>query len=142
MIQFTIILLLIAAVGYGGSGINYMVYCCDTCQDDGVEAVLDNKCCETHKHDHTTIPDHVQSAIEHKDHHSICGMKRISFDWNTTIALFLSLQPMVINLNFFSNYLISFSSNLFIQRTEYTGLSAPPLFYPRQYLSLLTVLLI
>lgn len=142
LIQYTIILLLIAAVGYSGSGINYMIYCCNTCQEDGVETVLDNKCCETHSHVHTAVSDQIQSVIEHKDHHSVCAMERVSFDWYAAVAFLVSLQPSVINLNFFSNYFISFSFGLFAQQTEYTAFSGPPLVSPRQYLTLLTVLLI
>lgn len=137
---YIMLLLLAVTVGYGGAGINYMIYCCSQCEELGTEVVSGNGCCETHHHEHP-----VQLAHEEQpgscSHDTACEMGRLSFDWNTSAVGHLVLQPVVLNLDFFS-YTASLLPFPVIKEFIHNRIFYPPLSDPRQYLSLLTVLLI
>lgn len=139
-LAYIIVLLLAVTVGYGGAGINYMIYCCSQCQELGPEVVSGNECCEMHHHEHLTQPAHEESTM-YCSHDIACEMGRLSFDWNTSGINHLVLQPMVLNLNLFANTL-SLLPLPIIKKFIHNWIFYPPLSDPRQYLSLLTVLLI
>ena len=163
-------------VFYGGAGINVISYCCKECRSAGIEALIDDKCCEIHHHNHDEAPAHAHkhstAQCHHKttvptnhegDHHSDnsnhasekccdsftdhsdrCNMERIDFDWSSqnTTESGIDISPNVYEL---------FSNNIFISSSAYLHFTCehntvmpngPPLGLPRDYLSLLTVLLI
>lgn len=153
-------------VFYGGAGVNIISYCCGDCRSAGIEALIHNKCCEIHQHNHkhhTAHNHHSEKAsCNHTtqnccdtNHHSCkscsnhssgscCSMERIDFDWNTqnTAEQEIDLSPIVFDL--LSNELFIYSNTLlpFISEANTVMPNGPPLACPRDYLSILTVLLI
>ena len=158
-------------VFYGGAGINVISYCCKDCRSAGIEALLNDKCCEIHNHSHEKSHEHTpsksccshtaqtkhtkndcydsnhsktyNSCIDHTASNS-CNMERIDFDWNSqnTACLKIYFSPNVYEL--FSD---SFSTNSLtdlplICENNAEMPNGPPLVCPRDYLSILTVLLI
>lgn len=47
------LVILASLIFYGGAGVNFVSYCCGVCEKEGVEALLEAKCCEIHGHDHS-----------------------------------------------------------------------------------------
>ena len=171
-------------VFYGGAGINVISYCCKECRSAGMEALLNEKCCEIHHHNHNTKEHnhnnnsstsfchiaHVKDDIchghdnpmhaegnccdsEHSDSQDLysehscddcCNMERIDFDWSTQNfdELMFDLSPIMLDL-FSDNLYISSSAHLLLTCENNTVMpNGPPLVLPRDYLSILTVLLI
>ena len=193
---FTYILSIFMAVlvFYGGAGINVISYCCKECRSAGIEALLNDKCCDIHHHNHTktnhkhesstSCRNHIAHAgdsqcmdssrhaenllhsgnsccntessccdSEHaKSHNSDtnhssgdnCNMERIDFDWSFQNAdeLKIDLSPDVHDL--FSTSLFNNTSAYlpFICENNTVMSNGPPLVLSRDYLSVLTVLLI
>ena len=142
-------------VFYGGAGVNIISYCCKECRSAGIEALVSDKCCEIHNHSHsqanhkhtssTSCCNHIAHA-EESQHSSddSCNIERIDFDWSSqnTDELEIDFSPNVHDL---------FSNNLFSNSPAHLSLicengtvmpNGPPLACPRDYLSILTVLLI
>lgn len=88
-------------------------------------------------HSHTC-----ESCVEHSSG-SCCNMERVSFDWSSQCysEQNIDLSPVVLDL--LSADILNISPTLLTQTDENTGLpNGPPLICPRDYLSILTVLLI
>ena len=142
--------LMATLVFYGGAGINVISYCCKDCRSVGIEVLLTDKCCEIHNHNHDSNNSHnhnfSMSSCSHAEHHSAdvcCNMERIDFDWNAqNIAkLDINISPDVYEL--FNNLFIDSSVHLpYICKSNAAMTNGPPLIIPRDYLSLITVLLI
>lgn len=140
---FVIILALL--VFYGGAGVNLVSYCCNDCETEGVEVLLDDKCCEIHEHSHlANAPSIMESAdqLSVLMHDNCCDIERVNFDWSRTPVQTLDLQPAVFDL--FYNNLFNLSLIPLLALTEKSSVMAngPPVLCPHIYLSLLTTLLI
>jgi hypothetical protein len=170
-VKYTLTIIMAALVFYGGAGINIISYCCNQCRSAGIEALLEDKCCEIHHHDHTHAADkhespagasspaqdgrtedrhhggthHTASCHYCTDHASgnCCNMERIHFDWNTqnTAKTNIDLSPVVFDL-LPSGILAVSAVNLLTCEAGTTMPDRPPLVRPRDYLTLLTLLLI
>ena len=140
-------------VFYGGAGVNIISYCCNDCRAAGIEALIHDKCCDIHHHNHDQDQDHNHESDSSKsccntlkDHSSDdnCNMERIDFDWNVQNAdeLKIELSPDVHNL-FSDSFLNNSYAYLPVMSEDNTVMpKGPPLVLPRDYLSILTVLLI
>ena len=165
-------------VFYGGAGVNVISYCCKDCRSAGIEALINDKCCEIHHHDHSKTHNHKHNSStsdcnhiahtedaccepsnsmhaednccesEHSESHSSlsdptedsCNLERIDFDWSTQNVdeLKINLSPTIHDL--FSTFS---SANIpYICENNTVMPNGPPLVLPRDYLSVLTVLLI
>lgn len=138
LLVYSLLVFLASLVFYGGSGVNLVSYCCDTCEDEGVEALLEDKCCDIHEHAHKPLFTHTSDL----GHTHGCDIERVSFDWNLTNAQILDLQPGVYDL-FLSDlpYTIQ-SPDSPVGNYAPEMMTGPPIVCPRAYLSLLTTLLI
>lgn len=141
-VTYLFVVFLAALVFYGGAGVNLVTYCCGDCRTEGVTALLEDKCCEIHEHEHpatagTDACCHTESEDEG------CDVERIYFDWNTIQSSLQNLQPVVIDLasSVFSNTL-SFVPDPFAKIYKEAEKEDPPILCPQIYLSLLTTLLI
>ena len=122
-----------ALVFYGGAGVNLVSYCCNLCRMEGIEAVAGDKCCDIHHHDHS---DHSSTDC--------CSFERISFDW---VAHNLSEQdidfsPFSMDVFMCDPLIVSNFNTISIGKKLAPALHGPPIVLPRDYLSILTVLLI
>ena len=125
--------MMVVLVFYGGAGINFISYCCNECQSKGIEVIQNNECCYIHHHHENTCDEY--SSDE-------CSLERINFDWSSYELSKQDLSP---------DYFTLFTCNLL--NDSYLGFNVsgdiitpaphrPPLVLPRDYLSVLTVLLI
>lgn len=126
---------------YGGGGINFISYCCGDCRTEGVEVLLEDKCCEVHGHDHQDVVDEVDSSCQ-ADESSCCDLLRVSFDWNKVCNQIIDLHPAVFDLLSFGTQRNSFIPDLDIRELIFLKQESPPILCPRIYLSLLNTLLI
>ena len=163
-----VIMLMAALFFYGGAGINLISYCCNLCRNAGIEAVLNDKCCDIHRHNHAThqiphlvsgccfseceahdidvtagvTPDRFPFYIDHAPD-NCCKMKRISFDLFSTNSSEHEISLTSVFSDFISFNLLDVTyldiSPVAIHTPEPHG---PPIALPRDYLSILTVLLI
>lgn len=138
-LTFLVVLFLVFIVSYGGSGVNIMVYCCGICQEKETQIEERDICCGKSGH---FLSDEVDSHICIREHSFPCGsVTRISFDWNFSVSFLPILAPGVIDLTFISD--IAALTPLFqTENLLMNHCSAPPLLYPRLYLSILNQLLI
>lgn len=83
-----------------GSGVNFVSYCCGVCEKEGVEALLEAKCCEIHGHDHSR--DKLANNTVECCGMNGCGIERVDFDWNSVNIQVPDLQPVVHDLLFSS----------------------------------------
>lgn len=135
--------LIAALVFYGGAGVNIISYCCDDCQTEGVEVVMDDKCCEVHGHSHEEGQAVVETADAscHPDERC-CDLKRVDFDWNRGHSFQVSLHPVQLDLFLPAMPDLSFVNLPVVSEITSVMPTGPPPLCPRSYLSLLTVLLI
>ena len=155
-------------VFYGGAGINIISYCCNDCRVEGIEVLKNDKCCDIHNHNHKNNHRHHQSdcAGSSCDHHTkadncdttfkncdfcynhshgnCCSMERINFDWSSQniTELDIDLSPIVLDL--LSTDIFNISPVYITMTGDKSPVASnrPPLICPRDYLSVLTVLLI
>ena len=138
LLVYTLLVFLASLVFYGGSGVNLVSYCCGHCEEEGVEALLEDKCCDIHEHAHKPLFTHA-SDFEHT--HG-CDIERVSFDWNSVNVQIPDLQPIAHDLCLFT---LSPILQIPFQWTDTQAnihTTGPPIICPRTYLSLLTTLLI
>jgi hypothetical protein len=152
---------LASLVLYGGAGLNVFRYCCDGCRLSGMTSMtgmaIAHSCCDNHsvtydceEHSFATnsCGEHegltpVDNCGHNSGSESCCSFERITFDWDMQSASKLLPDNAVsFSCLFFS------SSFLFGARLSYSSEAVavlpngPPLPCPRDYLALLTVLLI
>ena len=137
----SILLILILSISYGGSGFSYMTYCCNDCEAFGLSSVLNGKCCDTHHHHFEETEDGCINFY-HTDHDSFCDMERLPVNWLSEASSFPILQPVIIDLNLFFSHkqlypipLENMGQGMLCKQNQ-TPIS------PREYLSLLTILII
>lgn len=139
---YIFLVFLASLIFYGGAGVNFVSYCCGDCEEEGVEVLLESRCCEIHGHDH----DHdrevmVDDRIGCPNMHG-CGIERMDFDWNSANVYIPDLQPAVCDLFYLSAFNVSQRQISFINKYTSVMQTGPPVACPRTYLSLLTTLLI
>lgn len=134
-----VLVVLASLIFYGGAGVNFVSYCCGICEEEGVEALLEAKCCEIHR------PDQGREGLTGSDTDcysmNCCGIERIDFDWNAVNIQIPDLQPVVHDL-FFSSVFESLQIVSLFTNSYDIRVVGPPVTCPRVYLSLLTTLLI
>ena len=138
LVAYPLLVLLASLIFYGGAGVNFVSYCCVDCEDEGVEALLEDKCCDIHEHDHSSLFVHFTNDLRSHG----CDIERVSFDWNSTSVQLPDLQPLAFDL-FFSNIPGTLQAPvLWVNNHVSTLATGPPVIPPDAYLSLLTTLLI
>jgi len=142
MFTYLFTLLMAILVFYGGAGVNVVSFCCQDCRAAGMEVLTGDKCCEIHGHSHDQVMIEAATGSVSHSHDMCCDLKRVSFDWNHEQVSFDDLQPLVFDL--FTDQLpdISVVSLPFVSEIHTLMPTGPPLLPPRDYLSLLTTLLI
>lgn len=142
-VTYLFIVFLAALVFYGGAGVNLITYCCGDCRTEGVTALLDNKCCEIHEHQHCTDADkHLSTCCHPGEEDGCCDVEYVSFDWNVFHGVGFDLQPAAIDLMSLAVSNLSLIPVPFVDESGDIEQDSPPGIYPDTYLSLLTVLLI
>lgn len=139
-VTILLILMLAGLVFYGGAGVNIISYCCNHCRVAGIEAIIENQCCELHDHDHSVQKANQMLYVDGCT--TECGMERLYFDWTSVQSLFPNLQPAVFDLWFAKALNISLLPELQIKDLLSVTSIGPPVNCPRLYLSILTILLI
>jgi len=136
VLTYLVTIVMAALVFYGGAGINLISYCCNICRMEGIDAVINDKCCDIHHHDHEN-----HSAPDCED---CCSLERICFDWCTQNSPEQEINLSPLTLELFSNSLLTIShfDNLTAGDKHAPASHGPPIALPRDYLSVLTVLLI
>jgi len=164
---YSVTLLMIALVFYGGAGVNFISYCCNLCRHEGIEAVLKDKCCDIHHHANNNLTNHVSDCCDNScdshaednpvnipnescgfsDEHAsgnCCSFERISFDWSAQNFSKQETDFSPVAQELFSHCLLAFSSVDLIKTDKIHSHipHGPPIVLPCDYLSILTVLLI
>ena len=146
---YMFVMLLAALISYGGAGVNFVSYCCTDCRAVGMEALISDKCCDIHHHDHENehCSNHVlpteASCVCYISEADCCTLERVSFEWNQVAYPTFHLEPSVIDLFSTAITVVSLSVS-----PEFTDIipakpgDPPKIACPRSYLSLLSVLLI
>ena len=169
VLTYLVTSMMAASVFYGGAGINMISYCCNVCRSVGIDAVTNGKCCDIHHHDHSgryiahhasvccenTCDKHVENhpvvaVLTGCNHHSefestdCCNMKRISFDLfaQSLLKQEINLSPLLTDLFSGDILTVSHLDNISIGEKLTHAPHGPPTVLPRDYLSILTVLLI
>jgi hypothetical protein len=163
---YTLTILLMALVFYGGAGVNIVFYCCNQCRSAGIEMLLNDPDHANHKpaaDEHPLLSCCAKKAARpesdacgthpvktgnhcttaHASDDNCCNMERISFDWNThhTTVSEMNLSPLVFDL-LPSELPDSSVGNFLRGRNDALMPKGPPFVCPREYLSRLTILLI
>ena len=164
---YTVTWIMAALICYGGAGVNLISYCCNLCRLEGIEAVANDKCCEIHHHHHVNNQqihhasgfcdhasnecvednhsDRIQDYCDFQEDHSAgncCRFERISFDWSVQNLSkqetgFSPLSFDLFSCNLFTSVDLRFADKIHSQIPH-----GPPIVLPRDYLSILTALLI
>lgn len=139
-VTYLFIVFLAALVFYGGAGVNLITYCCGDCRTEGVTALLDNKCCEIHEHQHCTdAAKHLSTCCHPGEEDGCCDVEYVSFDWNVFQGVGFDLQPAAIDLMSLAVSNLSLIPVPFVDESGDIEQDSPPGIYPDTYLSLLTV---
>jgi hypothetical protein len=142
-VTVVLILFLACIVGYGGAGVNYINYCCHECAVQGVDAVVNDLCCETHGHDHVNFMNEKGEVFRHDGDCLNCGLKRVKFEWTDDTDDMPVIQVPSFDLSYLSSDIIqSLIPAVPVYSHCFVPLDGPPILCPRVYLSLLTTLLI
>lgn len=137
------VVFLAGLIFYGGAGVNLVSYCCNDCRLEGVQVVVDEKCCEVHGHTHDMLTIETPNGTVSHAHEMCCNLERIAFDWDASGKVEFDLQPVVLDLLSLGTP-GDFSMPVpFANKETFVMPTGPPLVLcPRVYLSLLTTLLI
>ena len=142
-VTVVLILFLACIVGYGGAGVNFINYCCQECAVQGVDAVVNDLCCETHGHDHVNFMNEKGEVFRHDGDCLNCGLKRVKFEWTDDTDDIPVIQVPSFDLSYLSSDIIqSLIPAAPVYSHCFVPLDGPPILCPRVYLSLLTTLLI
>lgn len=146
---YTITALLAILIFYGGSGVNFVSYCCDDCRAAGVEVVVNDKCCDIHEHQHEHNHSHNKATtakddcFDHLCETDCCTLERVDFEWDQTTHPVFNLEPVAFDLISMGKPVSSLLPDLELTEIHRVEQGGPPLAVcPRVYLSLLTTLLI
>jgi len=133
---YSVTILLIALVFYGGAGVNFISYCCNLCRHEGIEAVIKDKCCDIHHHHHD---DHDEHTSE-----NCCSFERINFDWSAQnfSKQETDFSPVKQDIHSCNLLTLSFVDLIKTGKIHSHIPHGPPKVLPCDYLSILTVLLI
>lgn len=142
-VSYLFIVFLATLVFYGGAGVNLITYCCGDCRTEGIEVLLDDKCCEVHGHEHSddAVAEVISSSCESNES-ACCNIERVSFDWKCFSIPTIELQPAVVDLLSSGFLQASLLPAPAVRELVCHEQESPPVVCPRIYLSLLTTLLI
>ena len=142
LLKYTLLTFLAALIFYGGAGVNLVSYCCSNCFNAGLQAVIASEtCCTTHEQESATAGKTDYKTFIDKSHH--CGITRVEFEWTTSeddgsLLIIPFVTDVLYDLSYTSLLTESEASEpLFIDEAD-----PPTVLPPRDYLSLLTTLLI
>ena len=141
----TLIIFISLLVFYGGAGVYSVSFCCDECKEQGLEVLVDNKCCEIHHHTHERADGKLSCSTQTNSlcsHKGECSLERFSVEWSHNAETVFNFQPIEFDLlaDLCTQLLLV---PLTISEEVHTNLKMrPPLYAPRTYLSILTTLLI
>jgi hypothetical protein len=143
--------LMVIPIFIGGAGMYIISYCCNDCEEAGIAALINDKCCDIHHHPHKT-DQHYHEVDENTvcDFCTIhtsgdcCSIERVSFDWNLHNAADDAIKLFPVSLDLFSNFIYNLTSVIHTtaEKNNLNHLNGPPIVLPHDYLSVLTVLLI
>jgi len=152
MFTYSMAILMAVLVLYGGSGLNIIRFCCDDCRSAGVTAIASMSCTHHSCDEHETTPasccekEAATTACSHSENSSdkdCCSLERLSFDWNMHDAPKLLTDPLLTSFVLFAGDMSGIFIHIpLITEEEEAIAKGPPLTPPRDYLALLTVLLI
>ena len=71
--------LLAIVITYAGSGINAYSFCCDDCYTYGLEAIVADKCCDTH-HNEFSSEQVANDNAASMNTHEHCSLERLDMD--------------------------------------------------------------
>lgn len=139
---YTFVLVMASLVLYGGTGINVYSFCCEDCQDAGLDVLTGDKCCEIHGHSHEDII-LFEDGNKHVGHEQemCCNLKRLEHDWNSVDVYTPLVKPFITDLFDAGLPALSIVPLPFTREIHTVMPTGPPL-PPRTYLNLLTTLLI
>lgn len=146
---YFLVILMAALVFYGGAGVNVISFCCDDCRMAGVEVLVEDKCCEIHGHTHEGDHHHhhhhaagesLDSCLDHP-YEKCCDLERVDFDWDDVPVSINPLEPVSFSLLLTGLHDVLVIPLPLVREISTVMPTGPPL-CPREYLSLLTTLLI
>jgi hypothetical protein len=79
LLSISLTILLAIVITYAGSGINAYSFCCEDCHTFGVEAIVAEKCCDTH-HDEQSAEQESNDIIICDTSHDQCSLDRLDID--------------------------------------------------------------
>lgn len=79
LLFISLTILLATVITYAGSGINAYSFCCEDCHTFGVEAIVDDKCCDVH-HDQPLAEQETNDNVICETSHDECSMDRLDID--------------------------------------------------------------
>lgn len=79
LLSISLTVLLAIVITYAGSGINAYSFCCEDCHTFGVEAIVDNKCCDVHN-DQPLAEQETNDNVICETSHDECSLDRLDID--------------------------------------------------------------
>ena len=79
LLSISITVLLAIVITYAGSGINAYSFCCEDCHTFGVEAIVDDKCCDVHN-DQSLAEQETNDNVICETSHDECTLDRLDID--------------------------------------------------------------
>lgn len=145
ILKYLLMSLLAILIFYGGAGVNLISYCCTDCVKAGVEALVSESCCIIHNHNHNhdkAVADTEEHDFSFNNVHN-CGIERVEFEWTAEEnARTLVISPLITDVLFSTVTSPLLAGPQSASSFTVTGGDPPLALPPRDYLSLLTTLLI
>ena len=79
LLSISLTILLAIVITYAGSGINAYSFCCEDCHTFGVEAIVDDKCCDVHN-DQSLAEQETNDNVICETSHDECTLDRLDID--------------------------------------------------------------
>lgn len=79
LLSISLTVLLAIVITYAGSGINAYSFCCEDCHTFGVEAIVDDKCCDVHN-DQSLAGQETNDNVICETSHDECTLDRLDID--------------------------------------------------------------
>ena len=113
---------IVAAIYFliAGTGFNLINYCCDSCENKGIEYVTENSCSDVHRHYHEVSccsENHYDNTISgFEQHNKECNLIRLKVETPTINSVTKNIEIIYFNIQLFTAidlFSTNVNSNLF-----------------------------
>lgn len=145
LFKYILLSLLAGLIFYGGAGVNWVTYCSNGCLKKSVQTVVVEDHCNTYGHTDEQEEDVPVMALSQSVLNALhnCSIERVEFKWTSfENKRSLILLPFITDALYQLSYTYLLTDSELLAKVIFIKDDPPSILPPREYLTLLTTLLI